>query len=248
MPAGAGETRAAVAHDALDRVDERGTTSSGIDDPAVAEEVQGLVASLLDTVARAGTLTASGIADAVEGAGRSLSRRVVAGAAEGGAPGGHVVADRRALAEALADAPRVPALGSATTAALLLKFAGRFRRLGFVARRIPAFMVVAVLPALVASVARGAQELGMVASHLVQRARSQGVEPDLERVRRAAVQIVSHRPVDPEVEPSHGALAVRWLRRAARAALPFTAGAATADPEGLATAAAAVDPASLGPT
>ena len=88
----------------------------------------------------------------------------------------------------------------------------------------------------------------MVASHLVQRARSQGVEPDLERVRRAAVQIVSHRPVDPEVEPSHGALAVRWLRRAARAALPFTAGAATADPEGLATAAATVDPASLGPT
>jgi hypothetical protein len=41
---------------------------------------------------------------------------------------------------------------------------------------------------------------------------------------------------------------VRWLRRAARAALPFTAGVATADPEGLATAAAAVDPVTLGPT
>jgi len=247
MPTGAGETRPVVAHD-RDGEDERGSTATGTDDPGVDDAVRGLVATVVETASRAGSVTASGIADAVEGAGRSLSRRVVAGAAESGAPGGRVVADRRALAEALADAPVVPALGSATTAALLLKLAGRFRRLGFVARRIPAFLVVAVLPALVASVARGAQELGMVASHLVQRARAEGVEPDLERVRRAAVQIVSHEAVDPEVEPSHGALAVRWLRRAARAALPFTAGVATADPEGLATAAAAVDPVTLGPT
>jgi hypothetical protein len=247
MAAGARETRAVVAHDPGDGAGERGSPAPG-SDRGVDDEVRGLVTNLLETVSRAGTLTASGMADAVEGAGRSLSRRVVTGAAEDGAPGGHVVADRRALAEALADAPVVPALGSATSAALLLKFAGRFRRFGFVVRRIPAFVIVAVVPALVASVARGSQELGMVASHLVQRARAQGVEPDLERVRRAAVQIVSHQPVDPEVEPSHGALAVRWLRRAARAALPFTAGVATADPEGLATAAAAVDPVTLGPT
>ena len=52
--------------------------------------------------------------------------------------------------------------------------------------------------------------------------------------------------VDPEVEPSHGALVVYWLRRAFRAALPFTAGVATADPEGLASAAAAVDVRGLG--
>jgi hypothetical protein len=35
---------------------------------------------------------------------------------------------------------------------------------------------------------------------------------------------------------------VAWLRRAFRAALPFTAGVATSDPEGLAAAAADVDP------
>ncbi len=86
----------------------------------------------------------------------------------------------------------------------------------------------------------------MVASHLVHRARAEGVEPDIERVRRAAVQIVSRRPIDPETEPSHGALVVQWLRRAFRAALPFTAGVATADPEGLARAAADVDTARLG--
>ncbi len=87
----------------------------------------------------------------------------------------------------------------------------------------------------------------MVASHLVHRARAAAVEPDLERVRRASVQIVSHLPVDPEVEPSHGRLALGWLRRAARAALPFTAGVATADPEGLAAAASDLDPTLLGP-
>ena len=88
----------------------------------------------------------------------------------------------------------------------------------------------------------------MVTSHLVHRAQAEGVEPDLERVRRAAVQIVSHRPVDPETEPSHGRLAVHWLRRAFRAALPFTAGVATADPAGLAREAAEVDVTRLGAT
>jgi hypothetical protein len=62
------------------------------------------------------------------------------------------------------------------------------------------------------------------------------------------VQIVSHRIVDPDTEPSHGALAVQWLRRAVRAALPFTAGIATADPEGLAAAASELDPRLLAAT
>lgn len=212
------------------------------------DDVRTLVTTVLDTVGRAGSLTASGIAEALEGAARSFSRRVVAGAAQGGAAPGSGLADHQNLARALADAPKVPAaLGSATSAALMLRFARRFRPLGFLARRIPAFMVLTLVPTLVASVSRGAHELGMVSSHLVQRARAQGLEPDLERVRRAAVQIVSHSPVDPESEPSHGLLAVRWLRRAVRAALPFTAGVATADPQGLASAAASVDAATLGP-
>lgn len=212
-------------------------------DPAVPADVRGVVQTAVDAVGRAGTISASAVTDALEGAGRSLSRRVVTEAACRRAE----LADERRLHDSLADKPNVPALGSATTAAVALKFAGRFRRLGILAKRTPAFLLATALPALVASVARGADELGMVASHLAHRARAEGIEPDIERVRRAAVQIVSHRPVDPEAEPSHGALGLIWLRRAFRAALPFTAGVATADPAGLTTAAAAVDTSLLGP-
>jgi hypothetical protein len=211
-------------------------------DPGVARDVRGVVQAAADALTRAGTVSAAGIADALESAERSLARRVVANASTGHPE----LADRNGLARALADKPRMAALGSATTAAVAIRFASRFRRLGFLARRTPAFLVATAVPALIASVARGADELGMVASHLAHRARSEGIEPDLERVRRTAVQIASHRPVDPEVEPSHGALALSWLKRAVRAALPFTAGVATADPEGLATAAADVDPRLLG--
>jgi hypothetical protein len=215
-----------------------------VTDPAVADEVGGVVRAAVDAVGRAGTISVSAVTDALESAGRSLSGRVVTGAATEGKD----LADPNALERSLAAKPRIPALGSATTAALALRFATRFRSLGFLARRTPAYLVAAAIPALIASVTRGADELGMVASHLVHRARAEGVEPDLERVRRVAVQIVARRPVDPEVEPSHGALAVQWLRRAFRAALPFTAGVATADPEGLARAAAEVDTSRLGAT
>jgi hypothetical protein len=215
-----------------------------VTDPAVADDVGGVVRAALDAVGRAGTISASAVTDALESAGRSLSRRMVTGAATEGKD----MADPSALEQALAARPRVPALGSATTAAVALKIAARFRRLGFLAKRTPAFLVAAAVPALVASVTRGADELGMVASHLVHRARAEGVEPDLERVRRAAVQIVTRRPVDPETEPSHGGLVLQWLKRAFRAALPFTAGVATADPEGLARTAAEVDTSRLGAT
>ena len=211
-------------------------------DPGVAADVRRVVQAAVDAVARAGTISAAGVADAVETAGRTLTRRVVSDAASAH-PG---MADRHALARALADRPKVPTLLGATGAAMALRLAGRFRRLGFLARRTPAFLLAAAVPALATSVSRGADELGMVASHLILRARAQGVEPDIERVRRAAVQIVARRDVDPEAEPSHGAMVFGWLRRAVRAALPFTAGVATADPEGLAAAAAEVDPAVLG--
>ena len=131
--------------------------------------------------------------------------------------------------------------------AVAVRLLSRFKVVKAVAKKSPLWLLATAVPALVASVSRGADELGMVASHLVHRARAAAVEPDLERVRRASVQIVSHLPVDPEVEPSHGRLAVGWLKRAARAALPFTAGVATADPEGLAAAASELDPTLLGP-
>ena len=207
-------------------------------------EVGRVVRAALEAIERAGTASASAAGDALESAARSLARRVVAGAPDYGKD----LADPDALHQALAERPGAPTLGSATTAAVALRVATRFPRLRFVARRTPAFLVATTLPALVASVARGADELGMVSAHLLGRARTEGVEPDPERVRRAAVQVATRRPVDPVTEPSHGRLVAHWLRRAVRAALPFTSGVATADPRGLAAAAAAVDVDRLGPT
>jgi hypothetical protein len=103
------------------------------------------------------------------------------------------------------------------------------------------WLLAGAVPALVASVSRGSDELGLVAAHLALRARAAGVEPDPERVRRAAIQVMSGSPVDPDTEPGHGSLVLAWLRRGGRAALPFTAGVATANPDGLAARAAEVD-------
>jgi hypothetical protein len=208
----------------------------------VPRDVRALAQSGLDAMAKAGTLSASSVGDALESRGRSLARRVVTAASTTDAE----LADRRRLERALAEKPRAAALGNATTAAMAVKLVSKFRRLSFFARKTPGFVVAAAVPAVIASVTRGSDELAMVASHLVHRARAEGVEPDLERVRRAAVQIVAGRVVDPETEPGHGPLVVQWMRRAVRAALPFGAGVATADPKGLAAAAAAVDATTLG--
>ena len=213
------------------------------DDGSVDAGVAGVVRSALDAASKAGTISVSALTETLERAGRSLSRRVVDDAESRRPP----IADRTALAKALATKPPAPALAGATAAALALRFARRFKPFKGLAKTSPMWLLATAVPALVASVTRGADELGMVASHLIHRARAAGVEPDLERVRRAAVQIVSHKPVDPEAEPSHGTLAFGWLRRAARAALPFTAGVATADPEGLAEAASGLDPTLLAP-
>ncbi|HKA82296.1 MAG TPA: hypothetical protein VKD21_00420 [Acidimicrobiales bacterium] len=211
------------------------------EDRSVNQEVQGVVQAAVDALGRAGSASAGAMSDAVEGAARSLTRRMVVDAVSNP----RRVDDREALARALAARPVSPALAGATVAALGLRLARRFRRLGFLARRTPMWLVATAVPALLASVSRGADELGLVASNLVLRARAKGIEPDPERLRRVAVQIASRRPVDPEQEPRSGPLVVSWLRRAFRAVLPFTAGVATSDPEGLAAAAADVDPTQL---
>jgi hypothetical protein len=208
---------------------------------SVAADVRAVVENAVSSVGRAGTVSAAGVADAVEGAGRSLARRVVDRAV---ADPRHVP-DYGRLAEAMAEKPGTTLLASGTAAAATLRILQRFGPLKALGKRTPAFLLATAVPVLVASVSRGAEELGLVASHLVLRAREHGVDPDPERVRRAAVQIVRRLPIDPDNEPSHGPLAVAWLRRAARAALPFTAGVTTADPEGLAAAAAQVDPEAL---
>jgi hypothetical protein len=207
----------------------------------VDEEAASLVRTAIDTVARAGTVSVGAVSDALEGGARRLARRVVADAVAR-----RSVPDRDALARSLATRPDVPIFATATAAALTLRVVSRFRGIRFLAKRSPMWLLATAVPALVASVSRGEEELGLVAGYLAARSRAAGVEPDIERVRRAAVQVVSRRPIDPETEPSHGGLTVAWLRRAARAALPFTAGIATADPEGLAAAAEAVDPTTLG--
>jgi hypothetical protein len=216
------------------------TVRSDEEQPAT-QEVQNVVQAAVDVLGRAGSASMGAVADAVEGAGRALTRKMVSNAVT--SP--RAMPDRQKLERALAERPVSPALAGATVAALGLRLAGRVRRLGFIARRTPMWLLATAVPALLASVARGADELGLIASHLVLRARTKGVEPDPERVRRVAVQIASRRTVDPEQEPKHGPLVVSWLRRAFRAALPFTAGVATSDPEGLAAAAADVDPTRL---
>jgi hypothetical protein len=216
-------------------------TTEMTEDQSASKEVQGVVRAAVDALGRAGSASAGAMSGAVEGAARSLTRRMVVDAVS--SP--RRVDDREALARALAARPVSPALAGATAAALGLRLARRFRRLGFLARRTPMWLAATAVPALLASVSRGADELGLVASNLVLRARAKGIEPDPERVRRVAVQIASRRPVDPEQEPRHGPLVVAWLRRAFRAALPFTSGVATSDPDGLAAAAADVDPTQL---
>lgn len=210
----------------------------------IGEAIGDLVRSVATAVGRAGTVSAGAAGGALEGPGRALAGRIVAGAV--GQP--RAVSDQADLAAALDEQPRSPLLGGATGAALATKVAGRVGPLRFLARRTPMWLVVSAVPALHASVARGAEELALVASHLVHRARAVGLEPDPERVRRVAVQLVSGAPVDPGVEPRHAPLALAWLQRALRAMVPFSPGVATRNPRPLARATAAVDPYTLADT
>lgn len=217
---------------------EKNAEPNGGRDGGIADDVREVVVAAVAAIGRAGTNSAASIADALEGAGRSLTRRVVSGAIDDPRP----VGDRRQLADALMARPATPVVASATGAALVARSLSRFRVLNFLSRRTPMWIVAGLVPALISSVSRGADELGMIASHLVRRTRDAGLEPDPDRVRRVAVQVLAGAPIDPDAEPGQGALVVAWLRRAARSALPFASGIRTRDPEGLAAVAAEVDP------
>lgn len=210
-------------------------------DGGIAAAVMDLVRAGITTVGKAGSLSFSAAGDIMEGPARALAGRITTGAVNQPRP----VAEPAALTAALSDQPRTPQLGGATGAALAAKLARRVGPLRFLARRTPLWLVVTAAPALQASIARGADELALVASHLVHRTRAAGLEPDPERVRRAAVQLLSGAAVDPVVEPRYAPLAVAWLQRALRAAMPFSSGVATRDPGLLARSVSAVDPASL---
>ncbi len=207
------------------------------DDTAVRTVVNGLKTALT----KAGSITASGLTEAVDAPVKALTRR----AAEQATAAPRPLADEHSLARALADRPGTPAIGSAAATALAARVAGRVGKLKFLARRTPMWVVAAVGPTLYASVTRGADEIGMISSHLVHRTRAAGMEPDPERVRRAAVQLATGVAVDTGVDARHGPLVLSWVTRAVRAALPFGAAVATRDPASLAAAAARVPPAVL---
>jgi len=181
------------------------------------------------------------VGEAAEGPGRTLAGRIAVNAVSQPRPVAHV----DDLTAALDAQPRSPLLGGATGAAMLAKVAGRVGPLRFFARRTPMWLVVTVAPAVHASVTRGAEELALVASHLVHRTRAAGLEPDPERIRRVAVQLVTGVPVEAAAEPRHAPMVVAWLGRALRATLPFSPGVATPEPRQLARATAAVEPSTL---
>ena len=214
----------------------------GGDGESLAASVRALVGAVLGTMTRLGKLSLDGAGDALEAPSRALARRSTAAAAAQPRP----VPDRASLARALAEKPVAPMLGGATATALAARVARRIGPLRFVARRTPLWLVAALLPALHASVVRGAEELTLVASHLYRRARDAGVTPDRERVCRTAVQVVSGQNVDADDEPRHARLVTAWLQRALRATLPFAEGVSTRDPDGMAAAAADVDVRTLG--
>ena len=118
-----------------------------------AGDVGAVVQSALAAIGRAGRISAAGLSDAVEGAARSLARRVVNSAIA--AP--RLVDERKALARALAEHPNTPRLGGATAAALATRFASRLGPLRFLAKRTPMWLVAAAAPALIASVNRGSR-------------------------------------------------------------------------------------------
>ncbi|HVF14626.1 MAG TPA: hypothetical protein VM942_08505 [Acidimicrobiales bacterium] len=215
--------------------DSRQATRPSTDENAVWAVVSGLTGAL----GRAGTLTASGLGEAIEAPARILTRR----AAEAAVAAPRPLADQKALTRALSERSGSPLLGSTAATALAARVARRFGPLKFLARRTPMWVVAAAGPAFYASVTWGADEVGMVASHLVHKVRAAGLQPDPERVWRAAVQVVSGATVDTGADPRHGALVVSWLKRAVKAALPFGATVATRDPASMASAAASIHPA-----
>lgn len=204
-------------------------------------QIGAVVHAILKGVKRAGGVSAAGLGEAVDAPLRALTRRVVAEAHARPRP----VADAGILTAQLAERPNSPLLGGASAAAMAAKVARRFGPLRFLARRTPMWVVAAAVPALYASVARGAEEISLVASHLALRARADGHEPDMERVRRVAVQLVAGAPADPDREPQYGPLVRSWLARALRATLPFTKGVATTDPHGVGRAASEVPASAL---
>lgn len=203
-------------------------------------QVREVVGAVVEAVRRTGLVSAGALVSAVDMPLRAMARRVAAEGVSDPRP----VADPARLASELRRRHRSVAVGG-SAAVVAGRAARRFGPLRFLARRGPTWFLAAGVPALYSSVTRGTEEIRLVASHLALRVRATGAEADPDRVANATVQVLTGRPVDPDLEPDHARLVSAWLRRAMRATLPMASAVSTRDPDGVADRAASVDPSSL---
>lgn len=214
------------------------TGSGDLSRDGINGQVRDVVGAIVDVVRRTGLTSAGALGSAVDLPLRALTRRIATESVADPRP----VADSGRLASELRRHRGSMVTGGATAAvAAAGRVARRFGPLRFLARRGPTWLLAAGVPALYSSVMLGTEEIRLVASHLVLRARAAGNRPDPERVARATVQVLTGRPVDAATDPDHGRLVSAWLQRAVRAALPMGRGVSTPDPDRLAAAAASVD-------
>jgi hypothetical protein len=211
------------------------------DHERVDRRVLALLLAFLRSMKRAGRNPVRTARDELERAARSFSRRIVLDAIADPQP----VDNRIELRDALADDKHSSVIGGATAALAAVKLLEKIGPMKVLSKRTPWLMLATGLPTAYSSFARGADDLALVSSFLVNRARHSNHEPDPDRVRRVAVQLLHDDRVDPDAEPSHGGLVSSWAWRAVRSALPFSGRSAARHARSLSTAAASVDPTML---
>lgn len=178
--------------------------------------------------------------DQFERIAKALSARIVQRSLQDPLP----ICDARELHEALSQKSSLPF--DSTGAAMVTKAVlSRVGPLKLLARRSPWFLAASVVPDVYSALARGRDEVAVVSSFLVNRAKRGGDDLEPERVRRVTVQLLHRRKVDPETEPDDADLVSSWIRRALKSALPFVKGGVTPHAKSIAAAAAAVDPSLL---
>ena len=156
------------------------------------------------------------------------------------------IGDARELQEALSQKSALPfdSTGAAVVTKAVLSRVGPLKLL---ARRTPWLLAASVVPDMYSALARGRDEVAVVSSFLVNRAKRAGVDVDPVRLRRMTVQLLQRRQADPDTEPDDADLVSSWVRRALKSALPFVKGGVTPHAKSIAAAAAAVDPSMLHP-
>ena len=175
---------------------------------AVVRAVVGRGRSLAGTGAH---LFSGGVDDAV----RTLVARRAERALRPGAP----KVDTADLVDALD--PRTSSTMSPWVGAGMMRLARTGRVAKAVGGRTPVGLAVRFGPALYGAISGNLRGLDAALGHVVTRARSGNVEPDVERLRRVVVQALVGDQVDPGTEPDHGALVRLWLGDAGRRAVPF---------------------------